>query len=241
MKRHLRRRFHVLTLWALGGTCFFVGLPATGSSQGQVNGTKFDEISVERINIVERDGRVRLVLANSARQAQTVVDGVVLGPGRSRPAGMIFFNEEGDEVGGLVFSGRKGDSGPQATGSLTFDQYKQDQTVALQYSEGSGRRRAGLAVIDRPTTSLAAYAPLVEKRRLAKSDEERAAVDREVAALGQPSAARMFVGKDGDGTATLALSDSLGRQRLLLMVDPAGRSSIRFLDASGQVVREIVP
>jgi hypothetical protein len=239
--QHPRREFRVLALGVLSITCFLLGVAATGFSQGQTRGTKFDEISVERINIVERDGRVRLVLANSARQAQTMVDGVVLAPGRSRPAGMIFFNEEGDEVGGLVFTGRKGDSGPQATGSLMFDQYKQDQTVALQYSEGGGRRRAGLAVIDRPTTSLAAYAPLVEKRRLAKTDEERAAVDREVAALGQPSAARMFVGKDGDGTATLALSDSQGRQRLLLSVDPAGRSSIRFLDASGQVVREVVP
>jgi hypothetical protein len=88
---------------------------------------------------------------------------------------------------------------------------------------------------------LAAYVPLVEKRRLAKTDEERAAIDLEVAALGEPRAARMFVGKDNDGTATLALSDAQGRQRLVMTVDPAGRSSIRFLDASGLVVREIVP
>jgi hypothetical protein len=42
---------------------------------------------------------------------------------RKRPAGIIFFNDEGDEGGGLVFQGQKGES----TASLTLDQYQQDQ------------------------------------------------------------------------------------------------------------------
>ena len=35
---------------------------------------------------------------------------------------MIFFNQQGDEVGGLIYSGRMGPNGPIASGSLTFDQ-----------------------------------------------------------------------------------------------------------------------
>jgi hypothetical protein len=87
--RHLSRPFRALNPWAVGGTCFVVGLASTGFSQGPIDATKFREISVERVNIVEPDGRVRLVLANSAKQAQTVIDGVVLEPGRTRPAGMV--------------------------------------------------------------------------------------------------------------------------------------------------------
>lgn len=131
MRRQLRRDIRLLKLWAFGSTCVLVLFAATVLTQGQPGGTRFEEISVERINIVERDGRVRLVLANSARQADAVMDGRVLVPGRNRPAGMIFFNDEGDEVGGLIFSGRRQDGRARATASLTFDQWKQDQTVAL--------------------------------------------------------------------------------------------------------------
>ncbi|MEQ1868549.1 MAG: hypothetical protein ABL961_00805 [Vicinamibacterales bacterium] len=241
MTRRIRRDLRMLKVWALLSTSVSAWLGASALTHGQSQTTKFDELNVERINIVESDGRVRLVLSNSARQAQTVIDGRVLAPGRSRPAGMIFFNEEGDEVGGVIFSGLKQPNGPQASGSLTFDQFKQDQTVSLHYAEGRGQRRAGLAVIDRPNASLASYAPLIDRRQAAKTDEERAAIDRELSALGQPSAPRMFVGKDVDGRATLALSDATGKQRLLLGVAPDGSASIRFLDSAGKVLREIVP
>jgi hypothetical protein len=105
----------------------------------------------------------------------------------------------------------------------------------------NGQRRAGLAVIDRPNTSLAARVNLTEKRRTATTDADRTAIDREIAALGPQSVPRMFVGRDLEGSATLVLSDPQGRQRLLLSVDAEGKPSMRFLDASGKTVREIVP
>jgi hypothetical protein len=241
MKRSLRRDIRLLQLWALASGGMLILLAATGFTQGQPRGTRFEEISVERINIVEQDGRVRFVLANGARQADAVLDGQVLAPGRNRPAGMIFFNELGNEVGGLTFSGRQRDGRYDATGSLTFDQWRQDQTIALQYVDQNGQRRAGLAVIDRPNTSLAARVNLTEKRRTASTDADRTAIDREIAALGPQDVPRMFVGKNVEGSATLVLSDPQGRQRLLLSVDTGGKPSIRFFDESGRTVREIVP
>jgi hypothetical protein len=130
MKRSLRRELRLLKVWVFASTAALVLLGA-GWLTAQPTRTRFDEIDVERINIVESDGRVRLVLANSSRQADAVIAGRVIAPGRSRPAGMIFFNQEGDEVGGLIFTGRAGANGPIASASLTFDQYHQDQTVAL--------------------------------------------------------------------------------------------------------------
>src|SRR5688572_24965713 len=147
MRRRLRRDIRLLKASAAISTLAITLLTGLGLAQAPPARQRFQEIDVERINVIERDGRVRLVLSNAERQADAVIDGRTIAPGRRRPAGMIFFNEEGDEVGGLVFAGGRQNGIPQASGSLTFDQFKQDQTVALQYAENGGRRRAGLAII----------------------------------------------------------------------------------------------
>lgn len=240
MRHKLRRDLRLLQAWVVAATGGLVVLGMSWLTEAQGTRTRFEEIDVERINIVESDGRVRLVLANGARQADAVIGGRVLVPGRNRPAGLMFFNQEGDEVGGLIYSGRMGENGPIASGSLTFDQYQQDQTVALQYVEQNGRRRAGLAVIDRPQRPLPEYVDLVARRNAATSDDDRASIEGEIAAFGQ-TRQRVYVGKNLDGDATLTLADADGRERLALSVDAAGAARIRFLDSAGNVVREIVP
>ena len=172
----------------------------------------FEEIDVERINIIEKDGRVRLVLSNADRQTPILVNGRNVTPGIKRPAGIIFFTDEGEESGGLVFSGGTQTGG--AMTSLTFNQYKQDQTVALRYIEGQGKRQAGLEVIDRPDV------PLTSR---------------------QAALQRMFVGKDRDGNARLVLSDAQARPRLTLSVGRDGDPRVEFLDAAGHVVRQLKP
>jgi hypothetical protein len=240
MKRRLRRDIRLLQISVLASLSGLAVLGVGVLGEAQTTRTRFEEIDVERINIVESDGRVRLVLANGARQADAVIDGRVLVPGRNRPAGLMFFNQQGDEVGGLIYGGRMGPNGPIASASLTFDQYQQDQTVALQYVEENGRRRAGLAVIDRPAESLVTYVDLVAKRQAAANDADRAEAQREIDAFGQTKQ-RVYVGKNLDGAATLSLADAEGRQRLVLSVDTAGAAKIQFLDTTGSVVREIVP
>src|SRR6201999_2785084 len=47
---------------------------------------------------------------------------------------LIYFNEEGDECGGYVWYGTKKENGM----SLTADQYKNDQIMALDYTQDSG-------------------------------------------------------------------------------------------------------
>src|SRR5690349_18147562 len=69
--------------------------------------TRFTEIDVERINIIEKDGRLTMVLSNGERQHPGIIDGRTLA--RTRPPGMLFFNDQGDECGGLSFSGNQKD------------------------------------------------------------------------------------------------------------------------------------
>jgi hypothetical protein len=106
------------------------------------------EITVERINVVDANGTLRLVIANKDRMHPGVMDGKVMD--RPRPvAGLLFFNDEGDEVGGLTIAGQVRDGARRASAGLMFDQLKQDQTIGLMYSEGNGQRTAGLQVWDR--------------------------------------------------------------------------------------------
>ena len=155
MRRTLRRELRLLRAWVLASAGGLIVLGASWLTEAQTTRTRFEEIDVERINIVESDGRVRLVLANGERQADATIDGRVLVPGRGRPAWTPSSTSKADQVGGLIYSARMGPNGPIASGSLTFDQINKTKTVALQYVEQNGRRRAGLAVIDRPASRAA--------------------------------------------------------------------------------------
>ena len=83
------------------------GLAAFKQAGQQTAKQKFTEIDVERINIVEPDGKLRLVISNRPRSIGPIYKGKPFGyAGGTRP-GMIFFNDEGTENGGLTFTGSR--------------------------------------------------------------------------------------------------------------------------------------
>ena len=103
---------------------------------------RFTEIDVERINIVEPDGSYRMVISNRPRSIGPIYKGKPFGyPGGTRP-GIIFFNDEGTENGGLTFTGKKNADGTYAASSgFSFDQFNQDQVLYFQHTEENGRKR----------------------------------------------------------------------------------------------------
>jgi hypothetical protein len=240
MASQLRREIRLLKLYAGGSTLALVFLSAAAFRQAQTPPARqqFDQIDVERINVVEKDGRVRLVIANSERQAVTVVDGQSILPNRKRDAGLIFFNDEGDENGGMTWSGRRENGAARASAGLSFDQYKQDETVTLRYTQNGTERLAGLTVADRPEASIAAAARMND----AATDEARAKIRQELVDSGLVGGkTRMFAGKDQAGTSKVVLSDANAKPRLTLSVDRAGSARIDFLDDTGKVVKSITP
>src|SRR4051794_17411104 len=88
----------------------------------------FQEIDVERMNIVEPDGKLRLTISDAARSPGWIFHGKVY-PGRPKGAGMIFFNDEGEEDGGIGFGGRKVNGKITADGGMAFDRYDSDEAV----------------------------------------------------------------------------------------------------------------
>lgn len=113
--------------------------------------TTLRELDVQRINVVEPDGTLRMVISNNARFPGAIIRGKEY-PHLRPQAGMLFYNDEGTENGGLVFGGHKDADGRiiDSGGSLTFDKYEQHLMVQLVGAHDSSGRQAGLIVSDRP-------------------------------------------------------------------------------------------
>src|ERR1043166_2926913 len=195
---------------------------------------KFEEIDVERINIVEKDGKLKLVISNSERQHPGVIDGKSFP--RKRSAGLLFFNDKGDECGGLSFAGDQKDGKGTASALLAFDRFRQDQTVGIQYGEGNGQYYAGLAVWDRPDTPLG---PIIERlaeiEKMSEGAEKTAAMQKLRESAGS-APERVMVGRDREQAAVVRLSDTKGKPRIKISVDAAGAPRLEFFDESGKVI-----
>ncbi len=234
----LERQVRILQLYTGALT---VALAALLLSGFQNRKQKFQELDVERLNIVEADGKLRMTISNKERVPEPIINGKTFVGARkgSKSAGMIFFNDEGDECGGLAFSGQAAENGAQAGGALLFDQFHQDQTVGIMYSQSGERKSAGLHVWDRPQTPADV---LVERMRAIERMPEGADKQAELekmkqsAARGELGAHRVFVGKGTDGSAGITIADRLGKNRIVLVVDDKNAPRLQFLDDSGKVV-----
>lgn len=231
----LIREVRILKMYAVSLTIvcilfFFFGFKSQKSNQ------RFEEIDVERINIVEKDGTLKMVISNKQRQHPGMFNNKELKP-REREAGMIFFNELGDECGGLVYGADKDGSGMV----YSVDQRNTDQIMQLQYMEGTGdkkNRTYGLKLWDRPDDfpiediikfedSLKKINdPVASKKAYAKLRQE-----------GKLTQERFFAGKTADGDVGLFLKDSNGRVRLKIYVDKNNQTHIDKLDESGKIIQ----
>ncbi|GLQ91958.1 hypothetical protein GCM10007901_09090 [Dyella acidisoli] len=112
--------------------------------------TTFDEITVHRINVVEPDGTLRMIISDKTRLPGVIVKGKEPPPSDRPQAGMLFYNDEGSENGGLIFGGRKDSSGNvvDSGGSLSFDKYGANQIVQIAGVDDKTDQFAGMAVSD---------------------------------------------------------------------------------------------
>jgi len=200
----------------------------------------FQEIDVERMNIVEPDGKLRMTISDAARSPGWVFHGKTY-PGRPKSAGMIFFNDEGEEDGGIGYGGRSVNGKVNADGGIAFDQYNQDESVSLKYSESNGKRMQGLAVNDHadvPITEMLSRRDAILK--IPAGPARDSAMKAFAENNGHPLwAQRVFAGRDRSRSAVVNLADPQGRPRLRMVVDSTGAASIQFLDTAGHVTRTI--
>lgn len=240
MHSKLERDVRILKAYAVITSLAFAVLFLMGLARqdAKEDKTKFTEIEVERINVVDKNGQLVLVVANRDRMPSPIVGGHVF-ERQGRTPGFIFYNSKGDENGGLTFGSRTlPDGGYTADAGLLFDQYNQDQTVGITYSERNGQRTAGLTVWDRPDKPVwEIVGPVYDM----PDGPEKTALVQKLAAEGQLGAVRLFLGKRPDKSAQLSLADAKGKPRLRICVDAAGNPKIDFLDANGKVTFTLPP
>jgi len=203
----------------------------TGSSSQKKSA--FDEIDVRRINLVEPDGTLRMVIADKAHFPGLIVKGKEY-PHDRQTAGMLFFNDEGTENGGLIFGGMKGKGGKvQSYGHLSFDQYMGDQVTVLNAEQEDGQQHSGIQFVDEPDIPMdlvtdALQLPVeLSKKRL-----------REIYSGKNKPQQRVYLGRKTDHATALELKDTQGRDPIVMTVAADGSPSLQFLDEQGKVIRQ---
>ena len=222
-----------LRVHAIASSIALITLLGMGAAGRSTSGAPEEELSVRRLNVIDSEGRIRVQIAGD------------FAPRRAMLSGILFHNEEGNEAGGLVYYGKTNDDGSvSAGGILTFDQYRDDQIMALEYSQHGTTKRNGLRFMDRPDEMSEPLAQFYRDFEAAETEEERQRLRQEVLptipAEDRPQQ-RLFVGRDASGRSILKLSDAQGLARIQLTVEADGGARIEFLDDDGNVTREIAP
>jgi len=238
----IKKQIRFLLVYAIvSSILLFIALFLIFRMQSNSKNVIVEELTAKRINIVEPNGQPRLVLSNMEKSPENLNHGKPFGiPGGNR-AGLIFYDDEATECGGLVFSGRKDSNGKYfASGHFSFDQYNQNQVLYLQYLDDNGDRKTGLYVDDWHNSP-----SFPEFRRTYKETEKLPNGPEKEAKLkqllepsnGDPAFAhRVFIGKDANKSALINLADGKGKTRIQLIVDANGDAKINFLDDTGKVV-----
>jgi hypothetical protein len=200
---------------------------------------RFDEISAERINIVEKDGSIRMVIANKKLLPPVYLNGKQLSknPKGDRGPGMLFYNDEGDEIGGYLFGGGNGQGN---YGNISMDQYKQDQVIRMKYAEQmDGNERltsAGIVVQGRPMNiNSDGIAAFYDSVAVITDKELRRKLIKDFRAKLEASNT-LFVGKSQENAYGLFLTDKKNKERLNLYIDRDGNPRLEFLDTAGKVI-----
>ena len=87
----------VLLIYSAIASTAIVAIFLTGAASARRS--VFDEIQVHRIDIVEPDGTLRMVISNRNRLPGVIVKGKERPPMDRPQAGMLFYNDEGSETG----------------------------------------------------------------------------------------------------------------------------------------------
>ena len=196
------------------------------------------ELTTERLNIVGNDGNKYIVLSSPEKQALATIKCKPINPEETERnvAGLLFFNEEGDEVGGLVF-------GIDSTNSyqlLTFDQRKNDQIMALRKDEyledGTWKKQYGLTLQERAEKqSNVIISELNAINKIADSLEREQKLHEFYANPKNLAPQRLFMGRTYSEKVGLYLMDKDNKPRLQIYLDKEGEPQIESFDKKGNI------
>jgi hypothetical protein len=213
---------------------------------------RFDTITVQRINVIEPDGTLRMVLTNNRRMPGIMVEGRefadVTRRRGSTQAGILFYDGAATESGGLTFGGRKDEQGRISRfGHLSFDRYNQDQMFAIDAADDGTNTETVIRTIDQPNWPIQEYLALRERIQNLPPEQQAEEESRFFETHPRGVGTRLLL-----GTATSAssperginlvdLRDGTGRSRTRWIVDGAGNPTLSFFGPNGQPTYTIPP
>ena len=226
----------------VGVLCIATVLLAVNCFHPLLRRQAFLVVEAERIEIRERDGTLKAALSNAAGFTEGQRSQA---PEGARISGLMFYNEEGREAGGLVYLGKSIPGGQDAEAALTFDQFRQDQNVYLHHEEhrdAQGTRISdGLSINSRPDWSVVKeeYRTYEDTQKLPQGQQDDATL--KALQAGKVSTGRLFIGvKRGisrgqpydDGG--VFIKNKWGRPVIKLYVDNDNRPHLEFYDPLGK-------
>ena len=193
-------------------------------------------LSAEKVDIVEPDGTVKLCLFNKEHLPAAVINGVKMSRSGGGESGLMFYNEEGVECGGLIYSGKTAGAFPVSGMGLTMDKYHQDQEIQIDHEQDTAGGRpisSNLIVVtDRPDFSI--------DKALARLDSaKKAGTVQQLVDGGAFGRQRLQLGRKFSKDVGLFLRDDQGRPRLEVLVDKDNQPHIRFYDEKGALTAEL--
>jgi len=203
----------------------------------------FKVIEAGRVNIREKSGVLKAALSNSGG----FNEGYRETHGGVRFSGLMFYNEEGQETGGLVYCGKAIPGGQDADVTLTFDQYRQDQNIYLHHEEfkdAQGLRvEDGLTINSRPDWTRIKEEYDLYGRLEQAPPEQREELRLKSLQAGKIGTGRLFLGvrrgtKDGRpyDDAGLFIRNKWGRSAIKIYVDGDNKPHFEVYDALGKTL-----
>ena len=145
--RSIRREIRLLRIYALASTAF-AALALLGAAEA-VHEATLDTLTVHRINVMDREGKLAMVLTSHDDVPAPVQYGYTgkRSEGANADNGIILYNQLGDEQGALIWSAARdrSDSG----NVLSFDTAQTDQLIQVRNGDEKGRHYAGIVGWDR--------------------------------------------------------------------------------------------
>ncbi len=237
MKIHLiRREMQILRAYALVSTvaagAFLLGAVHEAKS------ASFDTLTVHRINVVDRAGKLAMILTDHDDFPPPVINGK---PGKRQGGndenGIVFYNQLGNEQGALVWDGRVAKDGTfSSSTTLSYDSVKTDQLLQVDDGTDNGQQSAYMIGWNEPDSSTAEYAAFDREWHAATSDAQKRAVR-----MKYPDEAffqRFFFGYD-ESQSRVTLRDAKGKPRINMFVTNDGQAKLQFLDADGRVTYQL--
>ena len=167
----------------------------------------FDTLTVQQLKVVDPDGKMRLIIANSARLPGAIIRGKEYPRSINDAAGLLFLDTKGDETGGLVTTKLRDNDVTNFSFDYTY-QVTDGIRMWKQESVDGSRWRTSFDIFDRrPYTGAVESSQGIQRITLA----------------------------DEDQNAQLVISDAQGHARIRIGVDKSGQPRIEMLNTDGKV------